>query len=171
VRLTTHWGFLKNRGREVRGSPEPANRQRIPAVALFTATGKGLNPRSSRHWGGEDVHQRPKGVNALLFGCSERAGRWRGGLPLGARLGGNGGLALGRLDLKLRERRMWRGCVGASSARGRGGGGLDGVRREGSEVPHERRCTAEGLGWRHVPGAQRRWTGRTHGARQGKERG
>jgi hypothetical protein len=99
----------------VRGSPEPANRQRIPAVALFTAAGKGLNSRSSQHWGGEDVHQRPKGVNALLFGCSERAGRWRGGLPLVARLGGNCERVFRRVERRAggvwtqEARRMMRG--------------------------------------------------------------
>jgi hypothetical protein len=64
----------------------------------------------------------------LLFGCSERAGRWRGGLPPGTQLGGNGGRALRRLELKQRERRMG-GCVGAVSTCGRGGGCLDGVPR------------------------------------------
>jgi hypothetical protein len=100
-------GFLEEqREREARGSPEPANRQRIPMVALFIMAGKGFNPRSSQRRGGEDVHQRPKGVGALLFGCSEMAGRWRGGLPSGARLGSNGRRALGQLELKPRERRM-----------------------------------------------------------------
>jgi hypothetical protein len=75
-------------------------------VALFIAARKGLNPRSSRRRGGEDVHRRPKGVGVLLFGCSERAGRWRGGLPSGAQLGSNGRRALGQRELKPRERRM-----------------------------------------------------------------
>jgi hypothetical protein len=90
----------------VRGSPEPTNQQRIPTVSLFITMGKGLIPRGSLHQGGEDVHWRPKGVGALQFGRSERVGRWRGGLPSGARLDGNGRRALGRLELKSRERRM-----------------------------------------------------------------
>jgi hypothetical protein len=76
VRLTTHRGFLKNREREVRGSPEPTNQQRIPTVPLFITMGKGLIPRGSLHRGGEDVHWRPKGVGALQFGRSERVARW-----------------------------------------------------------------------------------------------
>jgi hypothetical protein len=58
--------FLEEeREREARGSPEPANRQRILVVALFTAVEKSLNPRGSRHRGGEDVHRRQKVVGML----------------------------------------------------------------------------------------------------------
>jgi hypothetical protein len=68
-------GFLEEQ-RGARGSPEPANRQRIPTVALFTAVGRGLNPRGSRLQGGEDVYRTPKGVGVFLFGCSEGVWWW-----------------------------------------------------------------------------------------------
>jgi hypothetical protein len=74
MRLATCRGSLKNRerGERVTGADKLT---KIPMVALFIAAGKGLNPRGSRRWGGEDVHRRPKGVGMLWFGRSEGVGR------------------------------------------------------------------------------------------------
>jgi hypothetical protein len=98
----------------------------------LTVGGGHWNTRGSWRRGGEDVDRRPKGVGALLFGCSERAGRWRGGLLPGARSRRPWRKGLRRIERKWREMRM--GCVGAGSAHEKGGkGAWYGVtrRREG----------------------------------------
>jgi hypothetical protein len=68
----------------------------------------------------------------LLFGCSEDVGRWRGGLPSGAQLGGNGGRVLRWLELKPKERRMDGGGGSDEShhvaGERTGGGGSQGIR-------------------------------------------
>jgi hypothetical protein len=99
-------------------------------VGLTVGGGGGhWNTRGSWRRGGEDVDRRPKGVGALLFGCSERAGRWRGGLLPGARSRRPWRKGLRRIERKWREMRM--GCVGAGSAREKGGKGPSMAQREG----------------------------------------
>jgi hypothetical protein len=124
VSLATHGGSLRNR-------------ERAQGV---TTVGESWNPHGSRRRGGEDVDRRPKGVGALLFGCSERAGRWRGGLLSGARSRRPWRKGFRRLERKQREMRM--GCVGAGSAREKGGKGAwygTARRREGGPVGVEQR--------------------------------
>jgi hypothetical protein len=130
VRLATRQGFLKNRerGERVTGAGKLTKN---PRSCTVHHDGERFESAWLTASGGEDVHRRPKGVGVLQFGCSEGVERWRGGLPSGAQLGGNGGRALGRLEPKLRERRMggewhhaagdrteWRGRS-ANRARGR----------------------------------------------------
>jgi hypothetical protein len=55
VWFATHQGFLGNREREPKGSPEPANRRRIPTVALFTAAEKMEMRRSRRVLVGKEL--------------------------------------------------------------------------------------------------------------------
>jgi hypothetical protein len=76
----------------------------------------------------------------LLFGCSEDVGRWRGGLPSGAQLGGNGGRVLRWLELKPKERRM-------------DGGGSDESHHVAGERTGGGGWGARGSGLRQDPGA------------------
>jgi hypothetical protein len=105
VRLATRRGFLKNRERgervirankstkNPRGCIAHHDGERFESAWLTTSERERCSPKAERGW---------RAPVWLLGGV----GRWRGGLPLGARLGGNGGRALERLELKLRERRM-----------------------------------------------------------------
>jgi hypothetical protein len=105
VRLATHQGFLKNRerGERVTRAGKSTKNPRDCTVhhdgerfesTWLTTSGRGRCSLEAE--GGQCTSV------CLLGGV----GRWRGGLPSGARLGGNGGMAFRRLELKLRERRM-----------------------------------------------------------------